>query len=376
MAELQINNARFANRIDTEYNWKEAGSILKNGELALITNNSGEIKYGIIGDGSNSIMTMINDPDNYDDRFFYSGKGAQYEFNVRAGNSTLGGVKIANTENNPLVMNGDYLEITPSLITGWDTTHSCFEVPKLFIKELYTLKETEEAVFKAEKIILRDDTDEPSPTPAMKEGDYSGITVNNIQEGMDGFIGLNYQGLPHTLRGNVYYPMALYNSSINKNTKGFASINPGNSLITLTEPKSLTIKRGTKEEIYNGIDNNIILEYPTITLNNQSLTYNEETNTYSASFDGGLTTENAEKIAKIDTIESTMLTKEKITAGLDINITGDSNITISHAKIDHDTQEIINSEVEIPSDYITFVVGLDIENGHVTKIYTANYKFK
>lgn len=381
MAAKEIKNARFTNRIDTRNNWTNYRPTLLKGEIGLVTDNNEKILYGIVGDGATDIGTMIDNSDAYDDNFFYSGKGAQYEFKTVANSSTLGGIKLLGGDHPPLILtkntgetSNERLTISNDLISGWDETHSCFEVPKLFIKELYTLKETEEAVFKAEKIILRDDTDEPSPTPAMEEGDYSGITVNNIQEGVDGFIGLNYQGLPHTLRGSVYYPMALYSSSINKNTKGFASINPGNSLITLTEPKSLTIKRGTKEEVYNGIDSNINLEYPTITLNNQSLTYDEETNTYSASFDGGLTTENAEKIAKIDTIESTMLTKEKITAGLDIEITGNSNIIIDHVTIDTTKEEAENSE--IPSGYVTFIVGLDIENGHVTKIKTASYKFK
>ena len=381
MAVQEIRKARFANRIDTLNNWKTERPTLYKGELALVTDNSGKLLYGVVGDGSNNVGTIIENPTTYDDNFFYSGKGAQYEFNVPATTSTLGGFKLMGTTNEPLIMTSkttggkkEYLDLSPNLITGWNSVFGCFEVPKLFIKELYTLKETEEAVFKAEKIILRDDTDEPNPTPAMGENDYSGITVNNIQEGVDGFIGLNYQGLPHTLRGNVYYPMALYNPSINKNTKGFVSINPGNSLITLTEPKSLTIKRGAKEEIYNGIDSNINLEYPTITLNNQSLTYDEDSNTYSASFDGGLTTENAEKIAKIDTIESTMLTKEKITPGLDIKITGDNNITIEHKQ--YTTTNAGGQEIEIPSGYVSFITGLEIENGHITKITTASYKFK
>ena len=381
MAAQEIRKARFANRIDTLNNWKTERPTLYRGELGLVTDNSGNLLYGIVGDGSNDAGTIIENPTTYNDNFFYSGKGAQYEFNVPATTTTIGGFKLMGTSNEPLIMTSkttggkkEYLDLSPDLITGWNSVYGCFEVPKLFIKELYTLKETEEAVFKAEKIILRDDTDEPNPTPAMEEGDYSGITVNNIQEGVDGFMGLNYQGLPHTLRGNIYYPMALYNPSINKNTKGYVSINPGDSLITVTPHKALTIKRGTKEEVYNGIDNNINLEYPTITLNNQSLVYDENSNTYSASFDGGLTEENAEKIAKIDVIESTMLTKEKITSGLDIKITGDSNITIEHKK--YTTTNAGGQEIEIPSGYVSFITGLEIENGHITKITTTSYKFK
>lgn len=370
MAVKEIQNARFVNRIDSKYNWQNSNSILRKGELGIVTELN-EIKYAFIGDGIHSASEINNSPSTYDKLILYTGQGANYNFNILASKDAIGGIKLKNDDHNILIMQGECLNISDDLLNGWNDSLHCFEFSKLYVKELVTDTEQEQAVFKENQIFLRDNPKEGVQSRPMNNGEYAGVAINNVLETTDGFFGIDNNFILHVLRNGTYYPVPTYDPGLGSEiVSGLITLNPISNVFNVSEPKKLVITRGTVTENYNGLDNDVNLIYPSITLNSQALIYDADSNSYSGTFDGGLTLENAELIKEIPN----KIDKDALKEGNDISLTADADtITIGHKEYVYSQAGLENVTLNNGSEF-TAIVGIEIENGHITKIITRTFK--
>ena len=388
MARIEVQKARFRNRIDNKGNWQTAGDkdYLYPGEFGIVTSNDGTPQFMMVGKANTPPSDIVNNPSTNDKFIFYPGRGAN--FNTIATEDTLGGVKIPTDEESALVMTRstyassddplDTLRISSLLISDWDKDLKCFVVPRLYVKDLHFEKQTENPVFESDSITLRNDP-EGGSTEALGDDEYSGIIVNKPAGGADGFFGINNEYFLHVRRDDFYYTIPMYNRSNITEGLGFFSIDKTTNQITVSRPTTLTVNRGMVSESYNGIDSDLIINYPSITLNNQKLSYDSTTNMYSGNFDGGLTESNALLISQIPN----KLDKNNLINGTGIVIDNtrlDGKTSISHTS--YKTVESPTTDIEGLYDdsiepitisakqggTITAITEIAVENGHITKI--------
>lgn len=304
MADIkQYNNIRFANLIDEPNRWKTTSFVPANGEFVVLDDRDNTAI--VIGDGSTSIATMIENKNNYASRFFYnskqSGSGGGGTSSLPTASATVkGGIKVKSAAQSGLKMSGEFL--SNALISGYDTTKQCFWIEKLYVKDLsYDSKDISNG-FAGSTIILRDGATSAATEPA-------GIVVTKLQNSFDGFLGLNTNNfitLKDTSGGyvsGVLLPV----------TKGSGFVTIGNSNIaTVTKPGTLTFNNGLGQtEVYdptNAGDTAITVQFPSIVVNGQNIGISD--GKYTIELSGGLTPDNAEKIGKIDGIDNRLKTLE------------------------------------------------------------------
>lgn len=392
MAAKQIQNARFFNRIDTSERWAAATStVLGNGELGIVTIGSSP-EYILVGDGTTPVSAFVTDETmEYDKQKIYMGKGAQYEFDLIAGDGRLGGIQIKdNSQDSGLIINGEgYL--SNAMQNGWDQEEECFIVNKLYIKNLITDEKQEQHVFESDKIILR--YNNQSPLDGMS---FAGVEVENIDgEGFKGFFGLDNQNRLVVRHGVWDYRFAPVVTITDFSTSGFMMYNHEEADWELGYLKPLSIINGDKTFNYDGtVTHAINVTPPTIILNSQTLTYDSEKNSYTGEFVGGLTTENKEAIDKaiadsaataeeLTNVKAQMLTSETITLTPGTNITIDTNsstgrynATVNHSTITTTTNSTASESIKVDSDKsFSFITGITVDNGHVTSVTISSYKF-
>lgn len=176
----EIRNARFCNRIDTSYNWNRVNSTLLEGELGIVTdsimdtlgNNRSII---VIGDGAHSVANILESPLNYNDNIIYPGKWA-------ASSDILGSVMVTDYKKSGLKLNEEgYL--TNAISSKYNDAFRCFEVDKLYVKDLVFNNKNEAALFSSDYLTIRSSDNEEHVTPKQS-------IVNTL--GAEYFDGVNY----------------------------------------------------------------------------------------------------------------------------------------------------------------------------------------
>ena len=339
MAAKIITNARFCNRIDSLPNWREHNPILRSGELGIIMNGINQQTVGIIGNGTNTVNDILDNYPIYNNNIIFFGQGAQYQI-------PLAGLEVGGVYSTDKYTTGISIKngvIQNELVSEYDDTNLCYVVDKLRINSLIYDNLSMLPTFNTNFIELRyidpnaDNTITPTP---LQDGEYAGIKIINSTTATNGAlisteIAIDNTEQLYVTKQMTKYPVLTMTElmpdyygpasskmtipcfiSVDKETKLGTFVKP--SFLTFTNPYwSITITDpNTGEEIitdgtktYDGSTPiSIDLTPPTVVFNSQVFNYDSTTNTYSIILDeGGLSPENAEKIAKIDNLESNII---------------------------------------------------------------------
>ena len=425
MAEIkQIRVGRFCNRTDALMNWVTYNPILLNGELGIIQGGLNGQTVLLVGDGVTNVNTILENYSDYNDNIIFCGQGAQYD--LPPAGIDLGGVKKGDeTETGIKIEDGI---VSNLLVDDYDMLEDCYVINKVHIRHLIADREEEIPVFESSSITLRylDPAGVEAPEP-LADGSYAGITIMNTKELEDGTliptqIVVDNSEQLYVSRNEELKPVLTMSQLLPLDKPSLLTINSETGLGSLADVQPLTFTSPyisqrfvdpiTGEEsiveglvTYTGLNATTIdLTPPQITVNSQPMTYDANTNTYAITLDGGLTEDNAERIAKIDVLEASFASLDKtVTDSLaavddkiadklsvsDLSIEASEKITVIQDpglpsfSIGHDltTTTTETGQAQVikidQNSFYTFVVGIDVDSyGHVTKIHKQTYKFE
>lgn len=383
MAETKIyKNVRFANRIDTEFNWIATNPTLEPGELAFVGENGDY--YMILGDTHKKpIRQIISEIPSglHDTHVFYPGKstssgggGAGGSTSIPVASATiLGGVKVPEEKVSGLTISGDGT-LKNSLISKYDYDRNCFVVNKLYIKDLEYDDKVANPSFEGDFLTLRADSTNALDVKA-------GIVIKSLQEGFDGFLGLSAENKIIVAQTDGTYA-EMVGISPTGTPLGLVSYTTGNNYATITPCSNLTFTTNSGTTIYNPATAaaSINVSSPPISVNGQVFNYNATADQYEIELDGGLSSENLERLEQIemslDDIENLKVeTITEVYSGNNITVVNnnDRTVTVNHnvkSLLDSglDTKRITVGPLSDNPEKINILADIEVdEYGHITK---------
>lgn len=425
MAIKTINNARFCNRIDTADRWITSNPTLLEGEIGIVLGGVNGKTVAVVGDGSSSITSILDEYWAYEDKIIFLGMGAQYD--MPAAGSNLGGVKNGDeTITGTRVTNG---LVYNTLISGWDGQNGQYIIDRLRVNQLECPTLNMVPSFKGDKIELRTfipPVENPDAQPETLGNDkYAGIVIKNTCKDLDNkfvdtAIYVDGQEKLYITRKNIPFvitPVVGLTSDI----IGLSSYYAEEDIQRIVSPGKLTLINKALPE-GNPYDENgeLIKDYidpqkqtfdcitsveislPNLRINNFKGNYNAETNELSWDFTNGaiekdvldkievaagiegrvikLEQEDVNIHTKIDEIENSMLKPS------DFCIEGDENyievvresddnltFTVNHKNIKTNYPPAESANITPGVEYV-FITGISVDaKGHVTGVTTTKY---
>ena len=379
----EYKNIRFSNRIDSESNWRVANPKLWRGEVAFV--NRGNNEYVMVlgtGDSYNmkDILSNLN-TGTHDGYVFYPGpRSSGITGDIPpATATTVGGVKVGPTADSGLILDSQG-NLKNAIFNGYDTSKECYFVDKLYIKNLEYDNQQTTPTFSGNTITLRYDN------PAgLAQNQITGIQFDNMygggKNGQKGFIGFNhlYQlviSVPN--QGNV--PI-LGVASPNNTITGLVRADETSIYGSVVECSALNVVDGATESVYSPTQAlTINITPPKLKINGQEASYNAMDREYNVYMDGGLTPENAEKLARLEqSLEDIETLKQetivRIMEGSLVKVTDNKNrtYTIDHQtiKMEDSTTTSLNYIVDSltgKTEVVTLLSDIEVDDyGHIKK---------
>jgi hypothetical protein len=387
MPDITIyKNVRFANRIDTEANWVDADPVLEPGEIAFV--GQAGYYYMVVGcEHKTSMANIVLNPSAHASHIFYpstgsSGGGGGGSIPI-ATDSTIGGVKVANSLLSGLTLEDDG-SLSNALVSGYDAVEERFVIDRLHVKNLSFDQQSSNLSASGNYITVRAEAD-----GGMGSEDIAGIVVENITgEHYNGFLGINYN---NQIVVN-YLGSPVTGAVVAGEGAGFIFAAGGLPYATIVPFEPLTFIDGENTIQYSPErpDTAITLTPPAIKVNGQATSYDAENREYNISLDGGLTPESAAKLEQFDNYITIIdnLNAQHINAvegdGTHISAEMIANgelgqkIKVTHNNIactneNSNRRYTIQSSGDPNAEGITVITGITLDSkGHVTGISTAN----